>query len=328
MGLLIDGVWHDRWYDTAKTGGRFERQAAQFRSWVTPDGAPGPGGEGGFAAEPGRYHLYVSYACPWAHRTLIYRALKGLEQLVPVSVVHWNMGEHGWNFADGDGVVPDTVNGARFLHEIYTRAKPDYTGRVSVPVLWDKRTGTIVNNESSEIIRMFNSAFDRVGARPGDYYPKALRAEIDALNERIYATLNNGVYRCGFATSQQAYDEAVVPLFETLDWLDARLGERRYLCGDAPTEADWRLLTTLLRFDPVYAGLFKCNLRRIADYAHLPGYVRDLYQVPGVAATVHLDHIRRHYYGLRHVNPGGVVPIGPRVDYAAPHDRARFASLQ
>jgi putative glutathione S-transferase len=326
MGLLIEGVWHDRGYETHKTGGRFQRQPAQFRHWVTPDGTPGPTGKGGFAAEPGRYHLYVSYACPWAHRTLIYRALKGLEAAVTVSVVHWNMGEHGWNFAAGEGVVPDTVNGAQFLHEIYTRAEPRYTGRVSVPVLWDKQTRTIVNNESSEIIRMFNSAFDRVGARAGDYYPAPLRAEIDALNARIYETFNNGVYRCGFATSQEAYDEAVVPLFETLNWLDTRLAGTRYLCGDAPTEADWRLFPTLLRFDPVYVGLFKCNLRRVADYAHLSGYVRDLYQHPGVAATVNLDHIRRHYYGLRHVNPSGVVPIGPRIDLNAPHDRARLAA--
>lgn len=328
MGLLLDGVWYDRGYETEKTGGRFKRQPAQFRNWITADGTPGPTGAGGFAAEAGRYHLYVSYACPWAHRTLIYRALKGLEEIVPVSVVHWDMGEHGWTFAAGEGVVPDTVNGARCLHELYTRAAPRYSGRVSVPVLWDTRTGTIVSNESSEIIRMFNSAFDRVGARPGDYYPRVLRAEIDALNERIYETLNNGVYRCGFATSQEAYDEAVVPLFGTLDWLDARLGERRYLCGDAPTEADWRLFTTLVRFDPVYVGLFKCNLRRVADYANLPGYVRDLYQLPRIAATVNLDHIRRHYYGLRHVNPSRIVPIGPRIDYGAPHDRARLASLQ
>ncbi|MCC6609216.1 MAG: glutathione S-transferase family protein [Burkholderiales bacterium] len=327
MGLLIEGVWHDRGYETRKTAGRFQRQPTQFRNWITPGGSPGPSGKGGFAAEPGRYHLYVSYACPWAHRTLIYRALKGLETAVSLSVVHWHMGEHGWTFDAGEGVVPDTVNGSRFLHEIYTRAEPRYTGRVSVPVLWDKRTGTIVSNESSEIIRMFNSAFDGVGARAGNYYPARLGAEIDALNARIYETVNNGVYRCGFATSQEAYDEAVAPLFESLDWLDARLADRRYLCGGAPTEADWRLLPTLLRFDLVYFGLFKCNLRRIADYAHLSQYLRDLYQHPGIAATVNIGHVRRHYYGLRHVNPSGVVPVGPRIDLDAPHDRARLASV-
>ncbi|HYE00100.1 MAG TPA: glutathione S-transferase family protein [Alphaproteobacteria bacterium] len=326
MGLLIDGVWHDRWYDTGSTGGRFVRQDAQFRNWVTADGSPGPSGEGGFKAEPGRYRLYVSYACPWAHRTLIFRALKGLEGMIPVHSVHWLMRGDGWTFAEGPGVSPDP-GGAAFLHQVYTRAKPDYSGRVTVPVLWDDSTGRIVSNESSEIVRMLNSAFDGVGARPGDYYPAALRAEIDALNARIYDTVNNGVYKAGFATTQSAYEEALAPLFETLDWLEARLATRRYLCGDAVTEADWRLFTTLLRFDPVYVGHFKCNLRRIVDYPNLWAYTRELYQWPGVADTVHMDHIKRHYYESHGtINPSGVVPKGPLVDFAEPHGRERLAA--
>ena len=323
MGLLIDGQWHDRWYDTSGSGGRFIRSTSQFRHWITPDGAPGPSGEGGFPAEPGRYHLYVSLACPWAHRTLILRALKGLEEMVSVSVVHWFMGEEGWTFAAGEGVIPDPHLGARALHEIYTHSQPHYSGRVTVPVLWDKRTGRIVNNESSEIIRMFNSAFDGLGALPGDYYPEELRGEIDALNARIYDTVNNGVYRCGFATTQEAYEEALMPLFESLDWLEERLAGRRHLCGDRLTEADWRLFTTLLRFDPVYVGHFKCNLRRLADYPNLQDYVRDLYQMPGVAATVNIDHIKRHYYqSHRTINPSGIVPLGPLLDLERPHRRA------
>ena len=326
MGLLIDGVWHDRWYDTGSTGGRFVRQDAQFRNWVTADGSPGPSGEGGFKAEPGRYRLYVSYACPWAHRTLIFRALKGLEGMIPVHSVHWLMRGDGWTFAEGPGVSPDP-GGAAFLHQVYTRAKPDYSGRVTVPVLWDDSTGRIVSNESSEIVCMLNSAFDGVGARPGDYYPAALRAEIDALNARIYDTVNNGVYKAGFATTQSAYEEALAPLFETLDWLEARLATRRYLCGDAVTEADWRLFTTLLRFDPVYVGHFKCNLRRIVDYPNLWAYTRELYQWPGVADTVHMDHIKRHYYESHGtINPSGVVPKGPLVDFAEPHGRERLAA--
>jgi putative glutathione S-transferase len=322
MGLLVDGVWQDRWYDTASSGGRFRRSTSQFRHWVTPDGAAGPTGEGGFVAEPGRYHLYVSLACPWAHRTLIFRALKGLEELIPVSVVHWFMGEHGWTFTPGEGVVPDPNEGAEKLHELYTRADPHYSGRVTVPVLWDRQRRTIVNNESAEIIRMFNSAFDGVGARPGDYYPEPLRQEIEALNARIYDTVNNGVYRCGFATTQEAYEEALEPLFATLDELEERLSGRRYLLGDRITEADWRLFTTLLRFDPVYVGHFKCNLRRLADSPHLDAYVRDLYQVPGVADTVNLDHIKRHYYQSHTmINPTGVVPVGPELDWWRPHGR-------
>ena len=322
MGLLIDGAWRDQGYDTAASGGRFVRKDSAFRSWVTPDGMPGPSGGGGFRAEPGRYHLYVSLACPWAHRALIMRALKGLEGMIGVSVVHWLMREDGWTFAEGPGTVPDTVNDARFLHQVYTAADPHYSGRATVPVLWDKRTGTIVNNESSEVIRMLGSAFDGVGAAAGDYYPEPLRAEIDAVNARIYGTLNNGVYKAGFATTQAAYEEAVRPLFETLDWLEARLAERRFLLGDAFTEADIRLFTTLARFDPVYAGHFKCNLRRLVDYPHLWAYARDVFQRPGVAATVDFEHIKRHYYeSHRGVNPTGIVPVGPLLDFTAPHGR-------
>ncbi len=324
MGLLIDGQWHDRWYDTKATDGRFVRTEAQFRSWITADGSPGPSGDGGFKAEPDRYHLYVSYACPWAHRTLIYRVLKGLEDMISVSVVDWFMGEVGWTFKNAE--LPDTVNNAELLHEIYTAAQKDYSGRVTVPVLWDKEIRTIVSNESSEIIRMLNSAFDEVGAIPGDYYPEHLRTEIDALNDRIYSTINNGVYKSGFATTQEAYELAVEPLFETLDWLDARLSAQRFLTGDSVTEADWRLLPTLLRFDPVYVGHFKCNVRRIADCPNLSGYVRDLYQHPGIAATVRLDHIKAHYYGSHEsINPTRIVPVGPDVDYSAPHDRTRLS---
>jgi putative glutathione S-transferase len=316
MGLLVDGVWRDEWYDTASTGGRFERKPSQFRNWVTADGAPGPTGEGGFKAEPGRYHLYVSLACPWAHRTLILRALKGLDAMIPLSVVHWFMGADGWTFAPGPGVVPDTVNGRRLLREVYTLADPRYTGRVTVPVLWDRKTGTIVSNESAEIIRMFNAAFDGVGATPGDYYPAGLREEIDAVNARVYDTVNNGVYKAGFATTQAAYEAAVGPLFETLDWLEARLETGPYLFGDRLTEADWRLFTTLVRFDPVYVGHFKCNRRRIVDYPNLRGLVVRLYALPGIAGTVDLGHIKRHYYqSHRTINPTGIVPVGPDVPF-------------
>ena len=323
MGMLVDGVWHADGR-AATRGGRFERAQAGFRNCVTADGAPGPSGEGGFAAEPGRYRLYVAHACPWAHRTLILRALKRLEEAIPVSAVHWLMLDQGWTFEPGPGVVPDP-DGARFLHEVYARADPRYTGRATTPVLWDTRRRTIVSNESSEIIRMFNAAFDGVGAAPGDYYPPPLRAEIGALNERIYATLNNGVYRAGFATTQAAYEEAVRPLFETLAWLEARLGDgRRWLCGDAATEADWRLLPTLLRFDLVYHGHFKCNLRRLAEHPRLWAYTRRLLAVPGVAATWRPDHAKRHYYeSHRSINPTGIVPAGPEIDWAPePEDRA------
>jgi putative glutathione S-transferase len=326
MGLLQDGKWVDQWYDTKSSGGHFVRKDSQFRNWVTADGSAGPSGERGFEATPGRYHLYVSLACPWAHRTLIFRALKGLDDLISVSVVHWFMGDHGWTFTPEDGSTRDTVNGAAFLHEVYTAADRDYSGRVTVPALWDRQTGTIVSNESSEIIRMFNSAFDEVGARPGDYYPETLRSEIDEINDRIYGTVNNGVYKAGFSTTQDAYEEAVIPLFETLDWLEDRLGSQRYLTGNAVTEADWRLFPTLVRFDPVYFGHFKCNLRRIADYPNLSGYVRDLYQHPGVAETVDMLHIKNHYYGSHgKINPTRIVPMGPDIDYTAPHDRHRLS---
>ena len=322
MGLLQDGKWVDQWYDTESSGGHFVRKAPQFRSWVTVDGTAGPSGDGGFKAESGRYHLYVSLACPSAHRTLIFRALKELEQMISVSVVHWYMAEDGWTFAAGDGVLPDTVNDAQLMHEVYTKAMSDYSGRVTVPVLWDKQTKTIVSNESSEIIRMFNSAFDGIGAKAGDYYPPDMRSETDSLNERIYATVNNGVYQCGFATTQAAYQEAVTPLFDTLDWLEDRLRSKRYLTGDQITEADWRLFTTLIRFDAVYVGHFKCNIRRIADYPNLSEYLRDLYQQPGIAKTVNMEHIKRHYYESHEtINPSRVVPQGPVIDFTVPHDR-------
>ncbi|MCP5089188.1 MAG: glutathione S-transferase family protein [Rhodobacteraceae bacterium] len=325
MGLLQDGKWVDQWYDTKATGGRFVRKAPQFRNWITADGSPGPSGAGGFQAEAGRYHLYVSLACPWAHRTLIFRALKRLESMISVSVVHWFMAENGWTFQAGDGSVPDTINGADFMYQVYTTAQPDYSGRVTVPVLWDKKTKTIVSNESPEIIRMFNTAFDDIGAKPGNYYPDELRPEIDALNDRIYDTVNNGVYKAGFATTQEAYEEAIAPLFDTLDFLEERLSGQRYLTGATITEADWRLFTTLVRFDPVYVGHFKCNIRRVADYPNLSGYVRDLYQQTGVAETVNMTHIKNHYYASHEtINASRVIPLGPEVNYAAPHDRTKF----
>ena len=318
MGLLVDGQWRDQWYDTKASGGRFLRKESAFRNWVTPDGARGPTGEGGFAAEAGRYHLYVSLACPWAHRALIMRARKGLEGAIGHSVVHWHMGENGWTFEEGPGVIPDPIHHARFLHQVYTAADPRYTGRVTVPVLWDKQRGTIVNNESSEIIRMLDHAF----GGPGDHYPAALRAEIDALNATIYDTVNNGVYKAGFATTQEAYEDAVRPLFATLDMLDARLSSQRYLMGDALTEADIRLFTTLVRFDAVYHGHFKCNLRPIAAYPNLFPYLRDLFQSPGFGETCDFDHIKRHYYGShRNINPTGIVPLGPVQDLSAAHGR-------
>jgi putative glutathione S-transferase len=325
MGLLVEGVWQDQWYDTGKSGGRFERESARFRNWVTADGAAGPTGEGGFKAEPGRYHLYVSLACPWASRALIFRKLKKLEQVIGLSVVHWFMGEQGWTFKDGPGVVPDPNVGADYLHQVYTAARRDYTGRVTVPVLWDKQRKTIVNNESSEIIRMLNGAFDAWGDASLDFYPASLRGEIDAINAVVYDTVNNGVYKCGFATGQDAYDEAFRQLFATLDDLEARLGRQRYLAGDRLTEADWRLFTTLVRFDPVYVGHFKCNRRRIVDYPNLWNYARALYQVPGVADTVNFFHIKHHYYESHGtVNPSRIVPGGPDVDFAAPHNRGRL----
>lgn len=322
MGRLVDGKWEDVWYDTKSTKGKFVRSTAAFRNWITADGEAGPTGDGGFKAEPGRYHLYVSLACPWAHRTLIFRKLKGLEEAISVSVVNSYMGSEGWTFEPQDGVIADNVNNASRLYEIYTLAEPRFSGRVTVPVLWDKQNRTIVSNESSEIIRMFNSAFDDVGALPGDYYPAALRDEIDAINDMVYSEINNGVYKAGFATTQAAYEQAVNTLFAALDRLEDRLAGQRYLLGDQLTEADWRLFTTLVRFDPVYVGHFKCNIRRLIDYPKLWGFVCDLYQVPGVAETVNLDHIKKHYYESHDtINPTGIVPVGPHIDYSASHDR-------
>jgi glutathionyl-hydroquinone reductase len=325
MGLLVDGVWNDEWYDTQSTGGRFLRPASRFRSWVTPDGSAGSLGEAGFAAEAGRYHLYVALGCPWAHRTLIFRKLKRLESAVSLSIVEPQMGEEGWEFGSGEGAIPDTINGMKRLADIYLLADPRYTGRVTVPVLWDKKRRTIVNNESAEIIRMFNSAFSAVSDAGIDYYPVELRAEIDRINAFVYETINNGVYRAGFATTQHAYEEAFHALFEALDVIEEILSRQRYLVGARPTEADWRLFTTLVRFDAVYYSHFKCNLRRIVDYPNLGNYLRDLSQQPGVAETVNMAHIKRTYYGgLRNINPTGIVPLGPALDFAAPHDRGRL----
>ncbi|WP_417578853.1 glutathione S-transferase family protein [Nitrincola sp.] len=322
MGLLVDGEWVDQWYDTKSSEGRFVRSEAQFRNWITADGSPGPTGEGGFKPEPQRYHLYVSLACPWAHRTLIFRAIKGLESFISVSVVNPLMREDGWTFAEGEGVVADPLHQADYLRQVYTAEDPVYTGRVTVPVLWDKQQQRIVSNESADIIRMLNSAFDSVGATSGDYYPQALREEIDQINERVYDSVNNGVYKAGFATTQSAYEEAVQPLFDTLDWLDEQLSTRRFLLGDQLTEADWRLFTTLIRFDAVYHGHFKCNLKRIDDYPHLWGYLRDLYQQPSVAKTVNMGHIKTHYYASHTmINPTAIVPAGPVQDFAQPHQR-------
>ena len=325
MGLLQNGKWVDKWYDTKSNDGRFIRKAPAFRNWVTADGSSGPSGESGFKAEAGRYHLYVSLACPWAHRALIFRRLKGLEDMISTSVVHWYMAEDGWTFDEGEGVIADSIHQAKFMHQIYTAADVNYSGRVTVPVLWDKQKNTIVSNESSEIIRMLNSAFDGIGAQQGDYYPENLRKDIDAINERVYHTVNNGVYKAGFATTKTAYEEAVISLFDTLDWLEERLSQQRYLIGNTVTEADWRLFTTLVRFDPVYFGHFKCNIRRIADYPNLSEYVRDLYQQPGIAATVDLYHIKQHYYSSHEtINPSRIVPVGPDVDYYAPHNRMQL----
>ncbi len=316
MGLLQKGKWVDRWYDTKSTDGHFIRKESQFRNWITKDGSVGKTGKGGFKAENNRYHLYVSYACPWAHRTLIFRSLKGLEKIISLSIVNWFMGKNGWTFEEGDGVIPDRLNKTKFLYQIYTIADPDYSGRVTVPILWDKKTNAIVSNESSEIIRMFNSAFDEIGAEEGDFYPVNIRDKIDSLNDRIYKSLNNGVYQCGFATSQEAYEKAVYPLFETLDWIEKLLSDNRFLTGDKITEADWRLFTTLIRFDTVYYGHFKCNIKRIKDYHNLSNYLRELYQKPGIADTVNFHHIKSHYYASQEtINPSRVVPVGPKIEF-------------
>ncbi|WP_226782127.1 glutathione S-transferase family protein [Oceaniglobus trochenteri] len=323
MGQLVDGEWHDTWYDTESNGGAFKRDNASFRNWITADGSPGPSGEGGFKAEAGRYHLYVSLACPWANRTLFFRALKELDDLIDVSVVHPEMLSEGWTFAtDYPGTTGDRLYGLPFARDIYLKAKPDMTGRVTVPILWDKQRETVVSNESSEIIRMFNSAFDQLTGNTDDYWPEDLRAAIEPVNDRIYDTVNNGVYKAGFATSQKAYDAGVVPLFDSLDWLEARLGENRYLMGDRITEADWRLFSTLVRFDPVYHLHFKCNRRRIVDYPNLWAYTRELYQWPGIPDTVNFDHIVRHYhYSHDTINPNRIIPINPVIDWWAPHGR-------
>ncbi|PSJ42434.1 glutathione-dependent reductase [Zobellella endophytica] len=324
MGKLVEGVWHDVWYDTKATQGRFERSQSQFRHWITPTGEAGPSGQGGFGAEPGRYHLYVSLACPWAHRTLIMHSLKGLEDMISVSVVHPVMLEHGWTFAtDFEGATGDGLHGFDYLYQLYLKADPRYSGRVTVPVLWDRQRQTIVSNESADIIRMLNGAFDGLGATPGDYYPPDLREEIDDINTRVYDQVNNGVYQAGFATDQQAYDAAVSALFHGLDRLEQRLTGRRYLAGDRLTEADIRLWTTLVRFDAVYHTHFKCDRRKIAEYPNLYGYLRDLYQLPGVADTLDMAHIRHHYFRSHPtINPHGIVSVGPVQDWRQPHDRA------
>ncbi len=327
MGMLVDGQWKDVWYDTDSSGGSFEREQAKVRHWVTVDGSPGPDGDGGFAAEAGRYHLYVSLACPWAHRTLIMRALKGLEPLIGVSVVSPLMLDKGWTFDREQGSTGDELAQRDFLHQRYTDSSPGYSGRVTVPVLWDRQRECIVNNESAEIIRMFNSAFDAITGNDADFYPEPLRSAIDHWNDRIYPRVNNGVYRAGFATSQSAYEEAYTELFEELDLLDAHLAGQRYLVGDALTEADIRLFTTLIRFDAVYHGHFKCNRQRLEDYPYLSAYVRDIYQLPSVAQTVDFDHIKRHYYASHDtINPTGVVPLGPAIDFARPHGRDALAT--
>lgn len=325
MGLLVEGKWQDKLEKAKTDDGRFVRSETTFRNWITPDGSAGPSGEGGFRAEAGRYHLYVSLACPWAHRTLIFRALKGLEEIVSLSIVDHFMGDDGWTFRKRDGATGDTLHGADFLRDIYLRAASDFTGRVTVPVLWDRKRETIVSNESAEIIRMFNSAFDGLTGNNLDYYPEELRGEIDEINALVYPNVNNGVYRAGFATKQAAYEGAYNDVFATLDELEERLAGRRYLSGERLTEADWRLFTTLVRFDPVYYSHFKCNRNRITDYPNLSNYLRELYQVPGVSGTVDLHHIKSHYYASHEsINPTRIVPKGPKIDLSLPHDRGRL----
>ena len=323
MGRLQDGIWHDQWYDTKSSGGAFKRQEAQFRNWITRDGSTGPTGVGGYKAESGRYHLFISHACPWANRTMIFRALKGLQDHIDVSVVHPDMLAEGWTFAqDFPGATGDHLFGSRFLRDIYLKADPQVSTRVTVPVLWDKATGTIVSNESAEIIRMFNAAFNGITGDRQDFYPEDLRAPIDTINTRVYSDINNGVYKSGFATSQAAYDKAVHALFDALDWVEGILSENRYLTGDRVTEADWRLFTTLVRFDAVYHLHFKCNRARLIDYPNLWAFTRELYQWPGVAETVNFDHIVRHYhYSHDSINPHRIIPINPVIDWTAPHGR-------
>lgn len=330
MGVLVDGNWQDQWYDTASTGGRFKRSVTSYRNWITADGAAGPTGTGGFSAESGRYHLYVSHACPWAHRTLIFRQLKGLEPHISVSVVHPLMLQDGWVFDDSfPDATKDDLFGLPFLRDIYLRADPKASGRVTVPVLWDRKTNTIVSNESAEIIRMFNSAFNGLTGNVLDFYSDYLRQDIDAMNARVYESVNNGVYKAGFATSQTAYDEAATELFDTLDWLEGLLSQNRYLTGERLTESDWRLFTTLLRFDLVYHTHFKCNRRWLRDYPNIWGWTLELYQMPGIAGTVHFDHITHHYYrSHRGINPHGIIPINPEIDWNRPHGREHLKRAQ
>ena len=323
MGQLVNGEWSTQWYDTKATGGAFVRTTAGFRNWITADGSAGPSGTGGFKAESGRYHLYLSYACPWAHRTLIFRQLKGLADHISFDVVHPDMLADGWTFeTDGKGATGDRLFQSAFARDIYTRADPNVSGRVTVPILWDKHLNTIVSNESSEIIRMLNTAFDGITGNNADYWPTDLQTAIEPVNDRIYDTFNNGVYKCGFASTQTAYDAAANALFDTLDWLETRLSANRYLMGDRLTEADWRLFPTLVRFDPVYHTHFKCNRKWLREYPNLWAYTRELYQWPGVAETVNLDHIIRHYYYSHEtINPHRIIPINPVIDFTEPHGR-------
>ena len=323
MGLLVNGQWQDKWYDTDSSDGKFEREAAQLRNWITSDGSAGETGEGGFKAEAGRYHLYVSLACPWAHRTLIFRTLKKLDELISVSVVSPDMLVNGWEFDQNNHSTGDALFASDYLHQVYTKNNSNYSGRVTVPVLWDKKQNKIVSNESADIIRMFNSAFNEITGNKDDYYPESLRSEIDELNALVYPNINNGVYRAGFATTTHAYEQAFDDVFTALDKVEKILSKKRYLAGDKITEADWRLFTTLIRFDCVYVGHFKCNLRTIENYPSLSGYLRDLYQVEGVANTVDFYHIKRHYY-FSHtmINPTQIVPKGPEINYLQAHGRA------
>lgn len=316
MGLLVDGKWVDQWYDTKSTGGNFVRTVTQFRNWITPDGQAGPTGTGGFKAESGRYHLYISLACPWASRTLIMRALKGLEEHISLSIVHPLMLENGWTFQDGSGVIADPIFNSDYLYQVYLQADPNYTGRVTVPVLWDKKTNTIVNNESAEIMRMFNSAFNELTGNYDDYFPENLQDDIDALNDFVYPNINNGVYKAGFSTNQAVYEKEVTALFDALDKLENLLEKQDYLVGNQLTEADIRLFTTLVRFDSVYFGHFKCNIRQLVDYPKLWNYTKRIYNLPGIAETVDFDHIKQHYYGShKTINPTGIVPVGPDLDW-------------
>lgn len=325
MGLLVDGQWQDQWYDTESNNGKFKREAAKLRNWITKEGSPGPTGNDGFKAQPNRYHLYVSLACPWAHRTLIFRQLKGLSDIISVSVVSPDMLDKGWSFDKTKHSSGDDLFNSEYLHQIYTKHDANYTGRVTVPVLWDKLQNKIVSNESADIIRMFNTAFNDITNNTDDYYPQSLQADIDEINDLVYTNINNGVYKAGFATTQTAYEDAFTALFKALDKVENILSKNRYLLGGTLTEADWRLFTTLIRFDNVYVGHFKCNLRTIESYPALSNYVRDLYQVKGVASTVNFEHIKRHYYySHTMINPTQIVPKGPSISFDKPHNRDKL----